>query len=639
MTGNSLKNPIHTFLFSFKAGTIGGIIAGVFEVLLISNFGSAPANFSGLLFSVVAYGILGGLIGLGKNIVAQLLPIHKERKRDRVFLGAFIASASISAVLFLILIFRAFRDFHAERVRFLEPTGLLTIAVLLAGGFILFLLFRLLLIRPLKSVLSWILKPFGYVIVVASVLVLGLILNASLAKETEAVQVPFDNAGQAALADKPSVILIMVDTLRRDRVSCYGDSNAAATPNIDALAADGAVFDQVYSQATHTKPSTATLLSSRYPTEHRAIHKTDALPDGVTTLPEILAGEGYYCGGIVTNINLAPIYNFQHGFHEYTYLPPKFFFGANEAASRSVVYGVLRLIRMKIVQNKYVYHFYRSGETVTGYYDDFLERNRDKTFFLFLHYMDPHDPYFEHTYSGLGYARAAMPNPDPRFVEPFKEFYRQDTEYLDAWIAEVINKLKNLELYDNSLIVLTSDHGEEFYEHGGWWHGTTLHEEQVRVPLIIKKPASEGAGTFIETLCGLIDVPPMILGELGSELPSDMRGRDLFETDSEGEFMSEIFSEADHEGNVVQMLRVGSWKYIRTNSDNPRRRPAQQLFYLPDDPGETNNLVETESAKAEEMELLLKAKYQDVLAGRVEGADMEIDQATQERLRALGYTQ
>lgn len=639
MTGNSLKNPVHTFLYSFKAGTIGGMLAGVFEVLLISNFGGAPANFSGLLFAIVAYGILGGIIGLGKNIVAQLLPFHAERKRDRLFIGAFMTSASLSAVLFLILFFRAFRDFHAERVRYLEPTGLLTIAVLLVGAFILFLLVRLLLVSLLKRILNWILMPFGYIAVIAGTVVIGIVLNMSLAKETEAVQAPFSYGGQEVPAEKPSVILIMVDTLRRDRIGCYKDGNAVATPNIDALAADGAVFDQVYAQATHTKPSTATLLSSRYPTEHRAIHKTDALPEGVTTLAELLADGGYYCGGIVTNINLAPIYNFQQGFHEYTYLPPKFFFGANEAASRLVVYGVLRLIRMKIVKSKYVYHFYRSGETVTGYYDDFLKRNSDKTFFLFLHYMDPHDPYFEHPFSGLGYARAAMPNPDPKFVEPFKEFYRQDAEYLDTWIGEVITRLKDLGLYDNSLVILTSDHGEEFYEHGGWWHGTTLHEEQIRVPLIIKKPASEDAGTYSEKLCGLLDVPPTILAELGSDLLPEMRGRDLFETNPEDEFIPEIFAEADHEGNVVQMLRVGPWKYIKTNPDNPRRRPARQLFFLPDDPDEMKNLIDAEPTKAEEMELLLKAKYQDVLAGRVEGAAMEMDQATQERLRALGYTQ
>jgi arylsulfatase A-like enzyme len=639
MTDNQLKSSFHTFLHSFKAGVLGGMAAGIFEVLLISKFGGALANFSGLLFALIAYGILGGLIGLGKNIVAQILPFHFERKRDRVFLGAFVTSASFSAVLFLILFFRAFRDFHAERIRYFEPTGLLTIAVLLVGAFVLFLVLRFLLVTSLKSLTRWSLKPVGFVVIISVALGVSLVLNASLAKETEQVHSAYDESGKDALAGQPNVILIMVDTLRRDRVGCFGDSNGVATPNIDALAEDGALFDQAYSHATHTKPSTASLLSSRYPTEHGAIHKTDALPADVTTLTEILASEGYYCGGIVTNINLAPIYNFQQGFHEYTYLPPKFFFGANEAASRLVIYGVLRLMRMKAVQSKYVHHFYRSGETVTGYYDDFLEMNQDKPFFLFLHYMDPHDPYFEHPFSGLGFARAAMPHPDPRFVESFKDFYHQDVEYLDGWIGEVVGELKARELYDNSVIVFTSDHGEEFYEHGGWWHGTTLHEEVVRVPLIVKRPAGEGSGMVSDSLRGLIDVPPTILVSLDLNIPAEMQGQNLFAVSTDEGGIPGIFSEADHEGNIVQMLRIGPWKYIKTNPDNPRQRPTRQLFYLLDDPGESINLVDSHPDKAEEMELLLKAKFQDVFAGKVEGAEMEMDQATQERLRALGYTQ
>ncbi|TKJ41612.1 hypothetical protein CEE37_03335 [candidate division LCP-89 bacterium B3_LCP] len=639
MNDDQLQSPLGTFTFSFFAGSIGGIVAGFFEILLISDFGASLANFSGLLFAVLAYGILGGVIGMGKNIVAQVMPFHRERRKSRRYLGAFITAASTSAVLFLILFFRAFRDFHAERVRYFEPTGLLTIVVLLVGIFLLMLIMRLIFAGPLRSLLNLVLKPAGYTVLILCLLAAGFILDFTLAQDTEKVSSQYSPVNQAELNDKPNVILIMVDTLRRDRVGCYGDSNTVSTPNIDALASDGVIYDQHYAQATHTKPSTASLLTSRYPTGHGAVHKNQALPGGVTTLAEVCHDAGYYCGGIVTNINLAPIYNFQQGFHEYTYLPPKFFFGANEAASRLVVYGVLRLVRMKLVKSKYVYHFYRSGETVNGYFDDFLTRNGDQKFFLFLHYMDPHDPYFEHPYSGFGYARAAMPNPDPKFAEPFKDFYRQDVEYLDQWIGTLQEKLKSLDLYDNCMIVFTSDHGEEFYEHGGWWHGTTLHEEQIRVPLIIKKAGTVIGDSLHTGLTHSVDVAPTILTTIGLGVPPEMRGRDLFAVDVPENFIPEVFAEADHEGNVVQMFRSGSWKYLQTNPDNPRKRPPQQLFYLNDDPGELNNLVDVEHSKTSEMQLLLKAKYQEVLAGMVGSAETEMDQATQERLRALGYTQ
>lgn len=638
MPKDEINNLLNLSLFAFIAGSLGGIDAGFLEVLLISGFGASPANFSGLLFSTVSYGLLGAVIGIVIGFLLQLMPFHADRKRSRRYLGAIIAAASFSVILFLIMFFRAFRDFHAERVRYFEPTGLLTILIILVGTALLFILLRWIIAGPLRSFCSWFYRPFIYPITIAALVVVGLILNATLAKNTEEVHVPFTETDQAALKEKSCVIFIMVDTLRKDRLGCYGNS-VIATPNIDALAADGILFEQMYSQASHTKPSTASMLTSRYPSGHRAIHKTDALPEGVTTMAEIYGQAGYYCGGIVTNINLAPVYNFQQGFHEYTYLPPDFFFGANEASSRLVIYGVLRLIRMKAVQSKWVYHFYQSGETVTGYFEDFLNRNRDRKFFLFLHYMDPHDPYFEHPYSGKGYARAAMPKPDPKFAEPFQDFYRQDIEYLDHWVGQVMSKLKEMGLYQNILIIFTSDHGEEFYEHGGWWHGTTLHEEQVRVPLLIKQPDNNGASNRIGTLTSSIDIAPTALRISGLNVPEEMEGRDLFAPPAIEEFIPEVFSEADHEGNVVQMLRIGPWKYIQTNPENPHGRPPQQLFNLAEDPQENQNLLEFESARVSEMQLLLKAKYQDILSTAVQGDLREMDQATQERLRALGYTQ
>jgi arylsulfatase A-like enzyme len=639
MAKDQIKGFISSQVFTFKAGTIGGIFAGLVEVLLISNFGGKPANLSGLLFAVIVYGILGGVIGKLLNMVARILPFHAERKNSRRYLGALVTAATFSFILFLIFFFRAFRDFHAERVGYLEPTGLLTILVLAVIALALFFVLRLVFVGFFQGVLSWILRPLGYTVILAAFVLVGILLNASLSGETEEVHASFSAARQADLEEKHSVILIMVDTLRPDWLGCYGKESAVPTPNIDALARESVLFEQMYAHATHTKPSTASLLSSRYPSGHQAIHKTQSLPLSVTTLPEVMADAGYYCGGIVTNINLAPVYNFQQGFHEYIYLPPKFLFGANEAASRLVVYGVMRLVWMKISRSKFVYHFYRSGETVNGYFNDFIDRNKDNKFFLFLHYMDPHDPYFEHPYSGKGYARAAMPNPDPKFAQPFRDFYDQEVQYLDYWIGRLIEKLKGEGLYDQCMIALTSDHGEEFYEHGGWWHGATLHEEQVRVPLLIKLPGGLSGELKVETLTRSIDVTPTILAAVDVDKPAFMKGRDLFGPLPSEDFIPDVFSEADHEGNVVQMMRIGPWKYIQTNEDNPRQRPVQQLFYVPDDTWEENNLAATESDKVFEMQLLMKARYQEILATSEEGAEQDMDAATQERLRALGYTQ
>lgn len=629
---------VSSYALAAAAGILAGISAGIVEILIITRLGMTPANFSGLLFAAVAYGIFGGVLGVVLNLILLIVPLHREKKQDRILLGSTLFSGTLAGILFLIFLFRAFRDFHAERVRYLEPLGLLTIAVLLIGAFFAFLLVRFFTTRWLPALFHRVLRPAGFFIILLLIAIVGIILQYSFAGEAEAVRSPFSSDLQVEIQSKPNVVMIMLDALRADRLSCYGGEEAAATPNMDALAKDGRLFLHAYSQASHTKPSTASLLTSRYPTEHRAIHKTEALPPGVITIAEILGEAGYYCGGIVSNVNLAPVYNFQQGFHEYTYLPPKFLFGANEAASRLVIYGVLRLVRMKLVQSIYVDHFYRSGEVVTAYFNDFFRRNKEKRFFLFLHFMDPHDPYFEHPYNGHGYSRAVMPNPDPRFVEPFKDLYRQDVEYTDVWIGHVMDRLKSEGLYDNTLIVLTADHGEEFYEHQGWWHGTTLHEEQIHVPLIIKLPAPADSLHITPLLARSIDVVPTILAAVGVESPDVIRGRDLFAPVS-ADYVPEIFSEADHEGNVVQMLRIGCWKFLKTNPENPRHRPPVQLYNISDDPCELKNLATENPELAADFEAQLQALYADIITAREEGTEQTMDRATQERLKALGYTQ
>jgi arylsulfatase A-like enzyme len=637
MSDKRTGNIFQTYSQAFMAGSRGGFMAGLVEALIITRFGAVAANFSALLFALIAYGLMGGVIGKGLYFLLSFLPFHQEKRRDRQLISGLLMAASCAATLFLIFVFRAFRDFHAEKVKPMQPMGLLTILVVFVGAVGVYFLIQWLAKTVLAKPHAALTKPVIYIGAVIFWLVIGVILQKSFTQETEAVHTPF-TASQGQIADKPPVILIMIDALRSDHLSCNG-STYPKTPNIDALARDGVLFPTTYAQSNNTKPSTASLLTSRYPTEHQALHKTSILPDNVTTIAEVFNKAGYYCGGIVTNVNLAPVYNFQQGFHEYTYLPPKFLFGANEAASRLVIYGVLRMVWMRLNKSIWVQHFYRSGETVTGYFENFLNHAKDKKFFLFLHFMDPHDPYFEHPYNGQGYARVMMENPPASFSEPFQRNYAQEVEYTDQWIGRVVADLKAAGLYESSLIALTADHGEEFQDHGGWWHGTTLQEEQIRVPLIIKFPGEKTAGQTVTTLARSIDITPTLITEAGLNVPPRMRGNCLF--DSLGHFIPRevVYSEADFEGNVAQMLREGAWKYILSNPENPRRRPLEQLYDLSVDPKEEHNLAASQPDKVKEMKALLLTQYKELLKTKETGTQRSVDRATQERLRALGYTQ
>jgi arylsulfatase A-like enzyme len=474
--------------------------------------------------------------------------------------------------------------------------------------------------------------------IAAAVMILGA-LCAPIAAKPVSLPPPPEGEIPAALADRPDVILIMVDTLRADRLPVYGYSGAS-TPAIDRLAADGVVFDNPHAQASWTKPSTATLLTGLYPSTHRAIGKADRLPREVVTLAESLRAGGWRTGGIVSNVNLSPSYQFDQGFGEYIYLAPDFFFGARESSSKLAMYNGLRLIRERFLsRRKEVRHYYQDAATVTEAGNAWLDRNRGARFFLFIHYMDPHDPYFRHPYDGSAVARVQTPSPDAARARELSDLYDGEVDYLDVHLGAFLDHLRALGLYDDALIVLVADHGEEFHEHGGWWHGTTLYEEQIRVPIIMKPPAHGAAGLAPGSrragLARLLDVTPTILAVAGVEAPPRTQGISL----AEGEDAAQSFAEEDFEGNRLRALRAGTWKIIEANPGNPRGLPEIELFDLTADPGETRSLAAKDEGRWKAMRARMDHTTADALKAAVTGEQIEVDDATRERLRALGYVQ
>ena len=189
---------------------------------------------------------------------------------------------------------------------------------------------------------------------------------------------------------------------------------------------------------------------------------------------------------------------------------------------------------------------------------DWLERHKDSRFFLFLHYMDPHDPYFEHPYDGYGIARVSNQHPDPARAAEMQRLYEGEIAYLDGNFGKLLAKLEALGLYDDTVIALTADHGEEFHEHGGFWHGLTLYDEQIHVPLLVKWPkgrplAPAGHRTGIARL---IDVAPTLLGaRRRAAAAGDAGRRPRAALRERTEKDRQHFAEEDHEGNVLRALR------------------------------------------------------------------------------------
>jgi arylsulfatase A-like enzyme len=256
---------------------------------------------------------------------------------------------------------------------------------------------------------------------------------------------------------------------------------------------------------------------------------------------------------------------------------------------------------------------------------------------MFVGYMDPHDPYYPHPYNGTGYSRAANPNPLAEETPELIKLYNGEIEYWDEEFGKLVAELKKRGLYDDLTIMITSDHGEEFMEHGGFWHGTTLYDEQLRVPMIVKMPAGERAGTRVSHWVESVDILPTILRRAGIAIPEGVQGKDLMKP------AESTFAEEDHEGNVLRAMRTrrgeSELKIIEANEGNPRGLQPLELYRTDQDPGELVSLAHEEPVVLQIVagQLDQRGKVAQKGAVKTQNVDLLADGSAMERLRSLGY--
>jgi len=605
-----------------SGGIVAGAVVGAAEAIVAWATGSSvePAPIA---WAMVVYGALGACGGLGIGLVMALVGAEG--------FGAALAAIGVG-LGFLVGRFRVIRDVFAEQLPAGWSTQLVQLAALAAAIVLALWLWRRLsaaerngrrLTNPMFSLLA-----------------VGILAGAWTLAVGRWEPGPIIGGGGPSRegVTGPNVVLVMVDTLRADRLSAYGYADGK-TPHIDALAADGTRFAKNFAQASWTRPSVATILTGLYPSSHGAVHKADLLPDRVDTVAEALTFFGYRTVGFPNNVNVSESFNFQQGFQEYHYLAPALFFGASEAAAKLTLYNGLRLVRERFfAQRVDVEHYYQPADVVTDRVLGWIDTHRTgPPFFLYAHYMDPHDPYMVHPFNGEGYARVALPNPSPDLARRLSEVYDGEVRYLDEHLGRLVAGLRERGIYDDTIIVLTSDHGEEFHEHGGWWHGTTLYDEQTHVPLIVK-PARGGArGAVVDSMTTNLDVTPTILGAVGAPIPPVMQGRALALDGAAGAPQEKVFSEEDFEGNVLQAVRTPTWKLIIANDGNPRGLAPNELFHLGEDPGERDNRAGAEPQHLEEMRAMLGRSVLEARAHEGAGAQTDVDEITKDRLKALGY--
>jgi len=435
---------------------------------------------------------------------------------------------------------------------------------------------------------------------------------------------------RARRAPGTPVLLVSIDTLRADHVHCYGYGRETS-PAIDAIAAEGVRFAHCISQAPVTLPSHITMLTSLYPTVHGVVTGSSRLADRTTTLAEVLRDEGYATAAFVDGGYMMGRFGFRQGFQAYH--------------DRTRGIAVLRREAMAWISR-------RGGERS----------------FCFLHCYDVHSPYdppppYDTLFEDEPYRGDFVPtNPnlnrydryyqgqggeklDPLTGEDVAHMislYDGGIRYSDEELSRLFTEMKGTGVYDETLIIITSDHGEEFLEHRTLLH-SELYYTVIRVPLLIKPPAgaawAEGlAGAVVETPVELVDLLPTIAAALGADPPGGIAGMNLLPLlRGAGADPGPAFSEHRWKGRL-RAVTTPTYRFVGALDQEKR-----ELYLTSEDPLEQRDLAGALPEKAAELEGLLAGwmdEQERVRAARGASVDSApLDAATIEQLRALGYVE
>lgn len=434
--------------------------------------------------------------------------------------------------------------------------------------------------------------------------------------------------GQAPATDgRPNLLLISIDSLRADHLGSYGYPRDTS-PAIDALAASGVRFENAMAQAPWTLPSHASLLTSLYPRSHGATDRKARLGPRTPSLAGALKKAGYQTHAIVSGTFMQAQFGLDAGFESYD---DRIAQGSHSKSHEVVTSPDIH-------------------ERVVGFLDE-----SEAPFFLFVHYWDvhydyvapaPYDTLFDPDYAGDVDSTRFIGNPairadmDPRDLQHIVALYDGEIAWVDSHIALLMAELERRQLLHSTIVVLTSDHGDEFYEHGGKGHQHSLYQELVHVPLIIRAPGL--APRTLETPVELVDVMPTLLDLMQLPAPTTMQGQTL----------APLLT-GDDTSHAAEPIQVSETTKARKSRDDSRKSNAStvtqagrkliwfdedryppELYELGTDPSEQTNLYPKTGARGLVSEL--KAWQQRIPAA--DSHDNEgVDEETRRALEALGY--
>ncbi len=432
--------------------------------------------------------------------------------------------------------------------------------------------------------------------------------------------------------ERPNVLLIVIDTLRADKLGCYG-STLGLTPHLDAVAAEGTRFERSFAHAPWTLPSFASLLTSTYPAQHGAggrVGRFQPLPEAARTLAECFRDAGYATRAVVNVDFLSDAFGMNQGY----------------AAEDYDFYAVpANNIEMR-----------RATATTDAAIRWLRGRRGDRSFFVMVHYFDPHlvyDPPTEYrrrfaapqdrdnhdwvygTVPDVIALRNGKAKLNPDTIRRGGKLYDGEVAYTDAEIGRLLDEVSNLGLNASTILVITADHGEEFLDHGGFEHGHTLYDELIHVPLLFRYPGRLPVKVVSPTV-GLIDVAPTLCQLAGVDPEPSFVGRSLLPlVDDEEVEDRPILSQGNFWGPPLFSWRHGGYKIVLSKGQTA-------LYHVSFDPLEQINLASVEPGIHDEMRANLAVAVKSARSRRWTGRGNQRPAVTLlpaelERLRALGY--
>ena len=429
--------------------------------------------------------------------------------------------------------------------------------------------------------------------------------------------------GEVGGPDRPNVILVTLDAVRADHLSCYG-YHRNTSPFLDEFARRGCLFGNCRAASSWTVPAVASVFTSLYPATHgvrngiveeNEVLNQEVLEDSFVTLAEALRAEGYATFGVSSNLHISRESGMGQGFDRFVSL------GLVDAA---MVHAAVQGLKHELRQSE--------------------------PFFLWVHYYDPHAPYqarfpaIEDYGADMALARewedreihtrADYLRDNPEILATLVDLYDSEIHHTDSFLRKLFEEVIPGE---NNLAVIVADHGEAFLEHGFVAHGMSLFEEELRVPLVITAPGGRAKGMRVPSPVSALDIYPTVLDYAGVEAPAGLCGVSLrrhLEGPAPGELRPVISELGIDDWVPMRSIALGRWKYIEMRIDH---RIERQLFDLSADPEEERNLVTEQGDVARRLYVELERRLGPWSCAETARQEISLSSEDRQKLESLGY--